>query len=108
MKVLAALTSVAAIVVALSAQEPLPRFRSGANLVTVDAYISKDGAAITDLKQDEIEVLEDNTPQVIEGFRLIRSAQGPRSSRGAKESNAIAPGNDQSLSSRTFVTGFGA
>ena len=52
-------------------QEPLPRFRSGANLVTVDAYVAKSGAPVTDLKQDEIEILEDGQPQSIESFRIV-------------------------------------
>ena len=61
------------------AQEPLPRFRSGANLVTVDAYFSKDGKPVTDLKPDEIEILEDNRPQAIENFRIVQPAgQGTR------------------------------
>ncbi len=54
-----------------SCQEPLPRFRSGANLVTVDAYFSKSGAPVTDLKPDEIEILEDDQPQKIENFRIV-------------------------------------
>lgn len=58
---------------ALHAQEQLPRFRAGANLVTVDAYFSKDGAAVTDLKPEDIEILEDDRPQAIESFRLIRA-----------------------------------
>ena len=42
--------AVVSLVTALtSAQEQLPRFRAGANLVRVDAYVSKDGVAITDL-----------------------------------------------------------
>ena len=47
-------TSLAAVALLLSlavtAQEPLPRFRAGANLVSVDAYVSKDGKPVTDLK----------------------------------------------------------
>ena len=57
----------------LHAQEPLPRFRAGANLVTVDAYFSKDGAAVGDLKPEEIEILEDDRPQAVESFRLIHA-----------------------------------
>ena len=63
----------AAVSIALTAQEPLPRFRSGANLVTVDAYLSKDGKPVTDLKADEIEILEDNRPQALENFRIVQS-----------------------------------
>ena len=58
-------------VFAFWAQEPLPRFRSGANLVTVDAYFAKGGAPVTDLKTDEIEILEDGQPQAIENFRIV-------------------------------------
>ena len=61
--------------VAVHAQEQWPRFRGGASLVTVDAYFSKDGAAIADLKPEEIEILEDDRPQSIESFRLIRAPQ---------------------------------
>ena len=40
----------------------------------VDAYFAKDGKPVTDLKQDEIEVLEDNRPQAIESFRIVERA----------------------------------
>jgi VWFA-related protein len=58
---------------ATTQEQPLPRFRSGANLVAVDAYVSKDGVPVTDLRPEEIEVFEDDRPQKIEGFRLVRS-----------------------------------
>ena len=61
--------------VVVFAQEPLPRFRSGASLVSVDAYFTKDGKAVTDLKPEDIEVLEDDQPQTIENVRLVRAAQ---------------------------------
>lgn len=35
--------------------------------------MSKAGAAVTDLKQDEVEILEDGQPQRIESFRLIKA-----------------------------------
>jgi VWFA-related protein len=65
--------------VTLGAQQPeqeRPRFRAGANLVRVDAYISKDGAALTDLKADELDVFEDDKPQKLESLELIQ-ARGP-------------------------------
>lgn len=55
------------------AQVQLPRFRTGANLVTVDAYFSKDGKPVTDLKPADIEILEDDRPQAIESFRIVHS-----------------------------------
>jgi VWFA-related protein len=60
---------------AVAAQQPdtaRPRFRAGTNLVTIDAYVSKDGSPVTDLRADEVEVLEDGRPQKIEDFRLVQ------------------------------------
>ena len=49
-------------------QPEQPRFRGGANLVRVDAYVTIDGAAPTDLAVQDFEVLEDNVPQKIESW----------------------------------------
>ncbi len=57
----------------------LPRFRGGTNLVRLDAYVSADGAAVTDLTADDFEVFEDDKPQKVEGFELVR-ARGPGAS----------------------------
>src|ERR1051325_7290907 len=61
----------------LYAQDPqLPRFRAGANLVRADVYVSKDGVALTDLKADDFLVYEDDKPQQIESFEIVK-ARGP-------------------------------
>jgi VWFA-related protein len=66
----------------VTAQEQLPRFRAGANLVRVDAYVSKDGVALTDLKADDFLVYEDDKPQQVESFELIEARQpNPQSER---------------------------
>jgi VWFA-related protein len=49
-----------------------PTFRTGANYVRVDMYASKDGKAVEDLKQDEVDILEDGTPQKIEAFEHVK------------------------------------
>jgi VWFA-related protein len=49
-----------------------PTFRTGANYVRVDMYASKDGKAVEDLKQDEIEILEDGVPQKIDAFEHVK------------------------------------
>lgn len=54
-------------------QPELPRFRAGANLVRVDAYVSKDDVALTDLKAEDFVVYEDDKPQQIESFELIEA-----------------------------------
>jgi hypothetical protein len=58
------------------AQPDLPRFRAGANLVRVDAYVSKDDLAITDLTAADFELYEDDQPQRIENLEVVR-ARGP-------------------------------
>lgn len=64
-----------------AAQDPatpqeLPRFRAGANLVRVDAYVTAGGQAVADLAASDFEVLEDGRPQRIESFEIIRP-RGP-------------------------------
>ena len=66
----------AVVPVLLLGQEPaqdLPRFRAGANLVRVDAYVSKDDVALLDLRAEDFEVYEDDKPQKIEGFQLVKA-----------------------------------
>lgn len=54
-------------------QPEIPRFRAGANLVRVDAYVSKDDVPITDLKAEDFTVFEDDKPQQVESFELIQA-----------------------------------
>jgi len=49
-----------------------PTFRTGANYVRVDMYASRDGKPVEDLKQEEIEILEDGVPQKIDAFEHVR------------------------------------
>jgi VWFA-related protein len=53
-----------------SAQQP-PRFRGGTNLVRVDAFATKDGVPVQDLKADDFEIFEENAPQKIGTFEHI-------------------------------------
>jgi VWFA-related protein len=52
-------------------QQELPRFRSGANLVRLDAYVTADGKPVTGLTVNDFEVLEDGRPQRVESFEMI-------------------------------------
>ena len=50
-----------------------PTFRGGIDFVRVDAIITdRRGQPITDLRQEEFEIVEDGKPQAIEQFRLIK------------------------------------
>ena len=71
-----------ALLLAQQPEQPLPRFRAGANLVRVDAYVSKDNVALTDLKAEDFTVFEDDKPQQIENFALITARRpNPQSER---------------------------
>jgi len=88
----AAVGSRAAPVQDAAAQEP--RFRGGTNLVRLDVYVARDGAAVTDLTADDFEVLEDNAPQQVTSFELVR-ARGP-----AAESARVEPSSTAEMRSR--------
>jgi VWFA-related protein len=53
---------------------PPPVFRTGINFVRVDVIVtdSKTGQPVADLKQSDFQVTEDNKPQTLETFKLIK------------------------------------
>src|SRR2546421_11657875 len=60
-------------------QPPQPTFRTEANYVRVDVYPTRDGAPVTDLTQQDFEVLENGAPQKIEQFERVQiRAAGPQ------------------------------
>ena len=84
--------------------QPEPRFRAGANLVRVDAYVMAEGKAITDLTIKDFEVLEDNVPQRIESFQLIQP-RGQVPVGELREPNTVAESREMAKDpeSRVFV-----
>jgi VWFA-related protein len=58
--------------------QPPPRFRTGIDYVRVDVLVSDSkGNPITDLKQEDFELVEDNKPQTIDSFKLINVTGRP-------------------------------
>src|SRR5436190_794269 len=54
-------------------QQPPPVFRTGINFVRVDVIITdKNGNQIADLQPGDFDITEDNKPQKIETFKLIK------------------------------------
>src|SRR5258705_1292305 len=66
-----------------------PRFRTEANYVRVDMYPTRDGIPVADLRQDDVELLENGIPQQIEQFEhvVIRRGEAPAT---RPESNTVA------------------
>ena len=55
-----------------------PRFRTETNLVRVDAYATKDGVPVQDMKAEDFELFEDNAPQKIDSFEhIVITPAGP-------------------------------
>jgi len=99
---------VAAAVLAVPAaqqdQLPVPTFRTEANYVRVDAFPTRDGAAVADLMAADFEVLEDKVPQKIEQFeRVVIRAAG--AGEGRREPNTVGESREaiQDPRARVFV-----
>jgi VWFA-related protein len=76
-------------------QEPPPQtsFRSAANYVRVDVYASKNGEAVTDLRQEDFALLEDGVPQTIETFERVQIS-GTRADPRGREPGSLAESRD--------------
>jgi VWFA-related protein len=72
-----------------------PRFR---------AYVTVDGVPVADLAMQDFEVLEDNVPQRIESFQLVRP-RGPASAALVREPNTVAESREMARDpeARMFV-----
>jgi VWFA-related protein len=94
----------AALVAQSSTQQdqPRPTFRTEANYVRVDMYATHDGTAIEDLKQEEIEILEDGVPQKMATFEFVKVRPG-----GAQETrvepNTVAESRQMAQDPRARV-----
>jgi VWFA-related protein len=58
-----------------------PRFRTEANYVRVDAYPTRDGQPVQDLRVEDFELLEDGEVQKIAAFEHVAVAAAPETSR---------------------------
>lgn len=97
---------VPALLIAQDPQPDLPRFRAGTNLVRVDAYVSADGQAITDLTADDFEVFEDDKLQAVETFELITARAPIPQSERTNPTNVRDMRQDAQDSARVFTLFF--
>src|SRR5687768_16109137 len=94
---------------ALAAQDPAPPpqlepFRTEVNYIRVDMYPTADGKPVTDLRQDEVEIFDEDAPQKIDRFEhvLIRGAR-PQTTRREPATMAEMRDAAQDVRSRLFV-----
>jgi VWFA-related protein len=82
----------AAVALVSGAQQPAPVFRSGAELIEVDAIVTdRDGNPVRDLTAADFEVFEDGRPQTIQTFRLV-DLPYETASPGVKTASDVEPG----------------
>lgn len=100
-----AMLTIAALAQTPAPQPPQPTFRTEANYVRVDVYpTNKDGSPVTDLRQEDFEVVEGGAPQTIEQFeRVLIQGNLPQEMR--REPNSIEAGRQaaQNPRARVFV-----
>jgi VWFA-related protein len=90
--------------------EPTPRFVSGAEVVALDLVVrDKKGKLVTDLRPEEVEVLEDGVPQKLTSFRTLAPAAPGAAVPGSDATAAAAPAVEPATSSapRRVVLAFG-
>jgi VWFA-related protein len=88
------------------AQQPAPRptFKSEANYIRVDAFVTHDGRPVEDLRLEDFEVLEDGKPQPIDAFEHVRiSPAGPQVTRIEPNSQRDANQMAEDPRARVFV-----
>ncbi|MBM3818618.1 MAG: VWA domain-containing protein [Acidimicrobiia bacterium] len=95
--------SVACLATAASAQQPAqPTFRGGVNYVRVDMFATLDGEPVEDLRQDELELLEDGTRQQLDTFEHVKiRPAGAQDTR--VEPNSIAESRQMAAEARARV-----
>jgi VWFA-related protein len=86
------------------AQPQQPTFRTEANYVRVDVYPTVNGVPVDDLRQDELQILEDGVPQKIEQFeRVVIRGNLPQEARREPETVADSRAMLADPRARVFV-----
>ncbi len=82
-----------------------PIFRAGINFVRVDVIVTdRQGNPITDLTQDDFEIIEDDTRQAVETFRLVKiDTTAPVETPGRLTTRADEEAAAQNEDARIFV-----
>src|SRR4029077_14351222 len=89
--------------VVLSAQQPAV-FRSGVDLVRFDLSVTdKDGRPLTDVRPDEIEVIEDGQPRPIVLIQRVREPAGFYTDAAIRAVSAEGTNNDAAPRGHRYV-----
>ncbi len=94
----------AALAAAQQPTQPRPTFKSEANYIRVDAFVTHDGRPLEDLRAEDFELLEDGAPQKIDAFEHVHvDPAGPDPSRVEPHSQHAANQMAADPRARVFV-----
>ncbi len=86
------------------APQPTSTFRGGVNYVRVDMNASRDGMPVTDLRVEEIDLLEDGVSQKIDAFEhVVVPSGGPEATRVQPDSVRASQQMAADARARVFV-----
>ena len=86
------------------AEQDVPRFRTEANFVRVDVYVTEDGVPVRDLQAEDFELLEDGKPQTIQTFEHVQVHGGvPQETRIEPQTVAEGRAAAEDPRARVFV-----
>lgn len=87
-----------------SSRPQQPVFRTEANYIRVDAYVTRGDEPVTDLTAADFELLEDGVPQKIDAFEFVRiQPAGPQATRVEPNSQQAANQMAADPRARAFV-----
>jgi VWFA-related protein len=93
-----------ALIGAQQPSQPRPTFKSEANYIRVDAFVTRDGRPVEDLRATDFELLEDGAPQTIDAFEHVRiEPAGPQVTRVEPNSQRDANQMAEDPRARVFV-----
>lgn len=85
-------------------EQDVPRFRTEANFVRVDVYVTEDGVPVRDLEAEDFELLEDGKPQTVQTFEHVQVHGGvPQETRIEPQTVAEGRAAAEDPRARVFV-----
>lgn len=86
-----------------AAQDTQPSFRTGATFVRVDAFVTKDGVPVSDLKTNDFVLKEDGVPQTIQSFEYVHIPSATQQTGDRRDPNTVAESREAAADPRRRV-----
>jgi VWFA-related protein len=85
------------------AQDAQPSFRTGATFVRVDAFVTKNGVPVEDLKAEDFVVKEDGVPQKVQSFEYVHIPNAAMQTGERRDPNTVEQMREQVADPRRRV-----